>query len=24
VQCGLAEDWPVGHQHHYFHKRLHL
>jgi GNAT superfamily N-acetyltransferase len=22
IQCGLAEDWPVGHQHHYFHKRL--
>jgi GNAT superfamily N-acetyltransferase len=22
VQCGLAEDWPVGHQQHNFHKRL--
>jgi len=22
IQCGLAEDWPVGFQHHYFHKRL--
>lgn len=22
VRCGLAEDWPVGHQQIYFHKRL--
>jgi len=22
VQCGLAEDWPVGYQQHYFTKRL--
>jgi GNAT superfamily N-acetyltransferase len=22
TQCGLAEDWPVGHQQHYFHKAL--
>lgn len=22
VRCGLAEDWPLGHQQSYFHKRL--